>query len=105
MNVSILAIKPAPLFLNIFRKSCESSPRRFFFSRIGYSVALMLIAQSVAPGMAYAYIDPNTGGYFFQILFPVISTVVAVYLFFKNQVMSFYAKLTGLFKKKKDGGS
>ena len=55
--------------------------------------------------MAYAYIDPNTGGYFFQILFPVISTVVAVYLFFKNQVMSFYAKLTGLFKKKKDGGS
>lgn len=77
--------------------------RRLFFIRIFFSLTLMLTVQSVEPNAAHAYIDPNTGGYLFQILFPVISMIAAIYLFFKNQVISLFTKFTGLFKKKKDG--
>src|SRR5690349_11304337 len=101
MNESTMA-SLAALFFIAFKKNCEPATR---FSRLLYVSALVLIAQSVEPSSAYAYIDPNTGGYLFQILFPVISMVAAVYLFFKNQVISIFAKFTGLFKKTKDGDS
>lgn len=36
------------------------------------------------PSNSFAYIDPNTGGYIFQLLFPIISAIGAVVIFFRN---------------------
>lgn len=36
------------------------------------------------PSTSHAYIDPNTGGYIFQLLFPVISAIGAIAIFFRN---------------------
>jgi len=54
---------------------------------------------------ANAYIDPNTGGYAFQILFPLISAVVGIFLFFKNQVISLWRTLARLLRRKSDDQS
>lgn len=35
---------------------------------------------------AYAYIDPGTGGYLFQVLFLAFSAVVAILAFFRSKV-------------------
>jgi len=40
----------------------------------------------ILPKNAFAYIDPNTGGYVFQILFPIISAIAGILIFFKNGV-------------------
>ena len=42
-----------------------------------------------------AYVDPNTGGYVFQILFPILSAIAAMWLFFKNQMKR---TIRGVFK-------
>lgn len=51
---------------------------------------------------AYAYVDPGTGGYIFQVLFLAFSAVVAVLAFFRSKVeasissvLSFIRKLLG----------
>jgi len=62
-------------------------------------LALILAGQFVMPVESYAYIDPNTGGYVFQILFPVISAIAAVVLFFKNQAVSILKKIGAIVKK------
>ena len=70
------------------------------------SVCIILIASLFCmPGTAHAYIDPNTGGYAFQVLFPIISAIVGIYLFFKNQAVSLGRKVVGLFRKKTDDES
>jgi uncharacterized RDD family membrane protein YckC len=51
------------------------------------------------PVTAHAYIDPNTGGYAFQLLFPIISAIVGIYLFFKNQAAAIGKKILRLFKR------
>lgn len=42
---------------------------------------------------AFAYIDPNTGGYIFQLLFPILSAIVGILLFFKNSVKNIFAAI------------
>lgn len=49
-------------------------------------------------GDALAYVDPNTGGYIFQLFFPVISVIAFVYLFLKRQVKLFFSKIFSFFK-------
>ena len=71
--------------------------------RVFIVITTILAVQSTEPSIAHAYIDPNTGGYVFQILFPIISLIAAIYLFCKKQVLSLLAKFAGLFKKKRDG--
>jgi len=44
-------------------------------------IALMLLIAKPA----LAYVDPNTGGYVFQILFPILSGIAAIFLFFRDQ--------------------
>lgn len=70
--------------------------------RIFYSTTLILLLQTVGPDAACAYIDPNTGGYIFQLLFPIISAVAGLYLFFKKQIVSLVTKVSGLFRKNKN---
>jgi hypothetical protein len=61
--------------------------------------AVLSAWQILCPGTAFAYIDPNTGGYVFQILFPIISAITAVLLFFKKQAVSVLKKVAALFRK------
>lgn len=59
-------------------------------------IALFFLGSSAC---AHAYVDPNTGGYVFQLFFPVIAAITACYVFFKNQVKQFFLKLCLLFRK------
>jgi hypothetical protein len=56
---------------------------------------ILSLAGAVAPSYALAYVDPNTGGYVFQIFFPIVSAIAAGYLFFKNQIRKLFGRLTG----------
>lgn len=60
-----------------------------------FSITLVILG----PGVSHAYIDPNTGGYVFQILFPVISAIAAAFLFFKNRMVMLIKKISSLFNK------
>ena len=51
-------------------------------------LALVLTLAFVEP--AYAYIDPNTGGYLFQLLFPVFAALIALWTFFRNKIGDFF---------------
>ena len=64
------------------------------------SVFVVLFVTLWYPVEGYAYVDPNTGGYIFQLLFPILSILAAIYLFFKNQVKRIFASLIGLFRKR-----
>jgi hypothetical protein len=47
---------------------------------------------------AFAYIDPNTGGYVFQLLFPIISVIGFAYLFLKRQIKLLFARIISFIK-------
>lgn len=52
----------------------------------------------ISPNEAFAYVDPNVGGYVFQWLFPIFSAIAAGYLFFRNQIKRIFHKIKGVFK-------
>ena len=52
------------------------------------------------PATASAYIDPNTGGYVFQILFPVLSAIAGLFLFCRNYIKQLFVRLFSIFRKK-----
>jgi len=64
--------------------------------KILLSMAALILLQA---SYAFAYIDPNTGGYVFQFLFPIFAAITAGYVFFKNQIKRLLAKCCLLFKK------
>ena len=57
-----------------------------------------LAADLITPLWAEAYVDPNIGGYLYQILFPIITAIMGVYFFFKEKLVSV---LFRLFKREK----
>lgn len=62
----------------------------------------------LVPASSFAYIDPNTGGYVFQMLLPIVSAIAAAFLFFKRQVFAFFSKIKNLLTgggKDKHGGA
>ena len=61
---------------------------------------LTLMVQLYFPCRVEAYIDPNTGGYVFQLLFPIVSGIAAVYIFFKRQVIYLVKRIVGIFTHK-----
>lgn len=64
------------------------------------SLAVIFSAACIlTPSNAFAYIDPNAGGYIFQALFPILTAVAAGYLFFKNGIKKAFAGVVGFFKK------
>ncbi|GBD97525.1 MAG TPA: hypothetical protein ENG83_12730 [Nitrospirae bacterium] len=48
---------------------------------------------------AYAYIDPNTGGFFFQTVAPFVYGLLGVIVVFWKRIVGF---VKGLFRQKKD---
>jgi len=63
-------------------------------------ILLFLILIILSAKNAYAYIDPNTGGFFFQTVAPFVYGILGVIVVFWKRILNF-AK--GLFGRKKDG--
>ena len=47
---------------------------------------LLLVLFILYPKEAYAYVDPGTGGYIFQVLFLFFSAIIGFLAFFRNKV-------------------
>lgn len=43
---------------------------------------------------AYAYIDPNAGGWLFQLLFPVLIAIAGAWAVLRQKIAQFLARLT-----------
>lgn len=63
-------------------------------------IALFLILIVLSAKNAYAYIDPNTGGFFFQTVAPFVYGILGVIVVFWKRIVNF---VKGLFSKKKNG--
>lgn len=61
---------------------------------------MMFIIVVLFPSLSIAYVDPNTGGYVFQILFPVLSAIAGMFLFFRNYIKQIVRRLLSKFHKK-----
>jgi hypothetical protein len=66
------------------------------------NISIQMLVISLIPSVAFAYVDPNTGGYVFQVLFPILSAAAAIFVFFKRQVSALLSKIAGLFSRKSD---
>ena len=64
------------------------------------SIPLFLILIVLSAKNAYAYIDPNTGGFFFQTVAPFVYGILGVIVVFWKRIVNF---VKGLFGKKKNG--
>ncbi len=60
---------------------------------------LVIFLNSVYVTSAYAYIDPNTGGFFFQTIAPFVYGLLGVIVVFWKRITGF---VKGLVSKKKD---
>jgi hypothetical protein len=49
----------------------------------------VLLAMLLLPCSAFAYIDPNTGGLFFQLLAPLFAGVVGAWMFLRRSISTF----------------
>ncbi|MBI5675457.1 MAG: hypothetical protein HZC48_06505 [Nitrospirae bacterium] len=65
-------------------------------------IALFLTLIVLSAQNAYAYIDPNTGGFFFQTVAPFVYGILGVIVVFWKRIINF---VKGLFSKKKNGDS
>lgn len=60
---------------------------------------LCAVLLALMPVFAYAYIDPNAGGFLFQILTPVFIAIVACWAFLKHKLKALWTRMTALFRK------
>ena len=64
-----------------------------------YSLSVFLFLSFISPQFVYAYIDPNTGGFFFQTIAPFVYGLLGVIVIFWKRITGF---VKGLFVSKKD---
>jgi len=57
------------------------------------AVAVFVLMLSFLPAEAHAYIDPNTGGYVFQWLFPIFSAIAAFFMFFRTAAKNMFNRI------------
>lgn len=62
--------------------------------RLAVAILLFMIAYP-----AFAYIDPNTGGYLFQLLAPLVALAMSAWMFFAKQVRSVWQAFVSLFTR------
>lgn len=60
----------------------------------------LVISLSLFVSPAFAYIDPNTGGYLFQLLAPLLALAISAWMFFSNQVKAIWHSIRRLFSRK-----
>jgi hypothetical protein len=66
---------------------------------IATCITLTLFFNILLTTSAYAYIDPNTGGFFFQTVAPFVYGILGVIVVFWKRISGF---IKGLFSRKKD---
>ena len=62
---------------------------------IKFILLLVLILNYVCVTSAYAYIDPNTGGFFFQTVAPFVYGLLGVIVVFWKRITGFVKGLLG----------
>lgn len=62
--------------------------------RLTLAIALVSFHSS-----AFAYIDPNTGGFLFQMLAPLVAIFMSVWMFFSNQVKAVWHRIRKVFNR------
>lgn len=66
--------------------------------RLG-SAFILSVFLTFMPSMAWAYIDPNAAGFLFQLLFPIITAIAAVFVFLRQKVMDMFKGFSRLWQK------
>ncbi len=61
---------------------------------VSYFLISALLLDIVLISPAYAYIDPNTGGFFFQAVAPVIYGILGVIVVFWKRITGFVKRIT-----------
>lgn len=64
-----------------------------------FTLLILFFLHIVFLKAAYAYIDPNTGGFFFQTVAPFVYGILGVIVVFWKRITGF---VKGLFGKSKD---
>jgi len=65
-------------------------------------LSIFLLLNCIYISSAYAYIDPNTGGFFFQTVAPFVYGILGVIVVFWKRITGFFKGLIGR-KKGEDG--
>jgi len=65
-------------------------------------VIFLFVIVNILEKNAYAYIDPNTGGFFFQTVAPFVYGILGVIVVFWKRIVGF---VKNIFSKKKDENS
>ena len=66
---------------------------------IRLAIIVCVIVNFAFAASAYAYIDPNTGGFFFQTIAPFVYGILGVVVVFWKKIAGF---VKGIFGRKKD---
>jgi hypothetical protein len=65
-------------------------------------ITMVFLLNSICISSAYAYIDPNTGGFFFQTVAPFVYGILGVIVVFWKRIKGFFVNF---FARKKDKDS
>lgn len=74
------------------RRKNETAHGFYFVFFVRYLLISALLLDIVLIKPAYAYIDPNTGGFFFQAVAPVVYGILGV-------IVVFWKRITGFVKR------
>ncbi len=77
----------------------ETTHGFYFMFSVIYLLILAVLLDIVLVTPAYAYIDPNTGGFFFQAVAPVVYGILGVIVVFWKRITGF---IRGIVSRKKD---
>lgn len=84
----------------------SSVPLDFAIKPGGYVLHICRFALMIVLALfalpALAYIDPNTGGFLFQLLAPLVAIAISAWMFFSNQVKAIWRLLRSAFSQKID---
>jgi CBS domain containing-hemolysin-like protein len=64
-----------------------------------FCITIILLFNILFAESAYAYIDPNTGGFFFQTVAPFVYGILGVIVVFWKRISGFFVRMIG---RKKD---
>jgi len=67
-----------------------------------YHLLIGTLLNCIFASSAYAYIDPNTGGFFFQTVAPFVYGILGVIVIFWKRIKGF---VRGIIGRKKNGES
>ncbi len=68
--------------------------RSAFFPRGSIWIAFLgILAVLFHPEPSYAYVDPNLGGIIYQIFFPVLMALLALWVFVRNRFLALIRRL------------